>query len=755
MTFTLTEPTHARYIFVNPKTNIVHVLMPIVGGQTIGTDNTCKSVHALQEFFGLTRNAEQKTILRELIHYKEALKFDLSLITDNPDLTEKKQERLKQIEQYIKAIEFILKSPILSQLKKDYPEYPLPLKSIMNQDESNLYSMVLRPKEMDNFLRFINPTFSVQRKSKQVFYSTLSATFKDIALLPTARERLIDSVWQSVEGQNNDFEGIQRVLKEQTQKQFGVVVDFKKGKKNETVSKDYIETVIMSNEPLTAKEYINTLIDCCAGNLFEMIEESPFYSRKSVEELSIITQFFLGSINIFCKANEISKENFGAILDNNQTLSEAISALVLSVDVNDNIENALLDFINQNQQTFGLKKALTSIDCRQIKTQFTQNYKTIKESPHFDEFALLDDTKTGLFFSHQGSICLNMAEFIRVGFPEFTPQHVNAVCTDFKTLKYDIPPNNPNVHATIELSFEELLTKVKNEAQLEFLLQKLPEEQKRLALTSFTIKKQFLDCVAKGQQDEAERLLEDNPDASLLLNPVTFTDYSDRTFSCTAYEYAYWAKDKHMCRMLEKHMDVETAGKMLERIDAMERIDTATSQPMGLRYYQHDSEHHTVHFDLTPLQTALNDYVNGFDGWCNAKNWTAMNAAWMKVGIAQRDLPIHVINEYCREDRTFMLLPSFDEDNLPRTLTYYDNKKLSNLFPLVISNTSGLGVDFALIRAGEPLWAFGCGGMWSGGHPGEVDLLAVTHLDKVRTEDLAQSRENLKLMATRPNLVVP
>ena len=75
--------------------------------------------------------------------------------------------------------------------------------------------------------------------------------------------------------------------------------------------------------------------------------------------------------------------------------------------------------------------------------------------------------------------------------------------------------------------------------------------------------------MAKGNQDEAETLLTATPAniQTLLRTPGIFTDYSGRTFNCTTYEYAYWAKDTHMCRMLESYMDAETKAQMLARID--------------------------------------------------------------------------------------------------------------------------------------------------------------------------------------------
>jgi len=147
---------------------------------------------------------------------------------------------------------------------------------------------------------------------------------------------------------------------------------------------------------------------------------------------------------------------------------------------------------------------------------------------------------------------------------------------------------------------------------------------------------------------------------------------------------------------------------------------------------------------MTPLKMALQHYVNGYDAWSAADDYDAINAAWMLVGLAQRDLPVHVINEYCRPDRSFDPLPAFNEDKLPRVLTYYNFNSGSEvpLFPLVVSGSSGLGVDFALAREA---WESGAVGAWhaGGGAWVPVDLAAISRLDVVRTDDLKQSLEIL------------
>jgi hypothetical protein len=115
-------------------------------------------------------------------------------------------------------------------------------------------------------------------------------------------------------------------------------------------------------------------------------------------------------------------------------------------------------------------------------------------------------------------------------------------------------------------------------------------------------------------------------------------------------------------------------------------------------------------------------------------------------GVAQRDLPVHVINEYCRTDQSFDPLPKFEfkEDTLPRETKYsdYTTHETVALFPLLVSDFSGLGVDFALVRGARVSWLGAC--VERGiGYVRRIDLAAVSRLDVVRTNELKLSREFL------------
>jgi hypothetical protein len=470
-----------------------------------------------------------------------------------------------------------------------------------------------------------------------------------------------------------------------------------------------------------------------------------------------------------------------------------------------------------------LPRELNTQDKDAIIQKFEATYRTVtatKENPHMDDFMFLDTEAQGehdIFITNKGLICTDASNIIPT-----TPQNQGyfAEIRHEARLHRDIvtPQDEPVI--TIDIEPEALIYNL-SDVQWERLPKEVVDACR--ALPAFKVR-ELWDDVAKGKQDEAQAILESSEDKQTLLRtPGKFTDYSGRTFQSTAYEYAYWAKDKHMMRMLERHMDDETKAFMLEKIDAMEQV--------GLSYQQHGITYQNAHYDMSfilknlnadefrqlqtivgqgsakiqqatiynyknisftateyealkktldqhrpkgsssffsspatalgeklqfdfhSLITALDSYVTNFDKW----NDHQQEEAWMKVGKAQRDVPAHVAHEYCRPDRSFNPLPSFTEEALPRTLTFYNYvTNIKSWFPLT-SSSSGLGFDFALMR----LSGLGDGpGLvlryalpWAVRRVARQDLAAVRHLDEVRIADLTQSRENLSRPASQLELV--
>lgn len=753
----LTEPVSPRYIHINPATNKVHLMVPVVGGQEITTDNTCQSTVTLREFF-------DGGALRELNAYKEALAFDIGLLEVGSAYRVGKEARLAQIEAYIEAV---------SAMRLSYSDA---ITAFLGRP-SNLYSIQLRPRAQDGQSLVVNPVFNVNRTNNAAgiplspLYNAMHSGFPGIAIAARDPQTTLKQAVVEALPTSPTFDAIQSALTAKCKELFGLDIDFNRYFNRSgveviehVVTKAHIDALMgFDAHPASPEDYIEALVGVCAPAMWTIIPTSPFYNFPSIpaelpadrrarliaertERLSMLTQFFLANVNVYCKARGISTQNFGTVLDTASPLShDLVSVIATALNAGDAVEQAICNFCNVNGDKFDLSRVLTPDDMTAITQTFERTWRTVtatKENPHMDDFMILDKEATGetaKFVTHQGSICVNFADVIDPTAASSNPTYFASVRADFAVHPAEIPPRNESIADELDVDMDTLLARI-NDEQFE----RLPAAVKGAcrAHPSFQARL-FLQDVAKGKQDEAAALLTATPAnmQTFLRTPGIFTDYSGRTFDCTAYEYAYWAKDTHMCRMLESHMDEETKALMLTRIDA--------NDAFGLVFQQNGEERRSAHFDLTALGTALQDYIDSYNAWyAVASNWGAMEAAWMAVGKAQRDVPAHVAQEYCRPYRSFCPCPPFNEPTLPRVLTFYNwtTSRDDSWFPLTSSN-SGLGFDFGLIRgrAGECEGASGA--MARRGDRARMhaamDLAAVSRLDEVRTADLTLAREHL------------
>ena len=764
MIISFTEPVLAPYIYIHPSTNKVHLLVPVVGGQEISTDNTCKANVAPKRFF-------EGGALSELNTYKQALTLDISLLKVGDPLRILKEERLRQIDIYIDAV---------LAMKDTYG----PALRVVQSRPSNLYSIQLRPRDQDNHSEVVNPVFNIERKDGEAgplsaLYNAMHSQYPSVTIaVPDPRTRLKAAV-EATLSQTPTFEEIQAALTTQCLSLFGLNVDFTKQTNGTEASKAVIEeTMCLIIEPATegqspvlptAEEYkigyIDGLLGACALNIWGAIPTPIFYSIPEggsvddrTERLSIMTQFFLANMNVYCKSHGISSANFGTILDASAELSDQLVAVVFNaLTAGDDVEQAMGDFFNENAPTFGLLHPLTPAQLWAIKEQFKRTYHTVTataENHHMDEFMILDTDARGddaIFVAHQGAICVNFAEVVDRVAVSINPGYFQSVRADFAEHSVLIPHKNDCIRGEIEVELETLVDLIDDE-----FFKALPSSLKDTlkALPSFQVR-QFLHAVAKGKQDEAECLLTEDPSMTqtLLRTPRLFIDYSGRTFNCTAYEYAYWARDTHMCRMLAMHMDEDTKPQMLELINANEAT--------GLVFQQNGDVQRSAHFELNRLESMLRNFVSGYERWTRTKDWNALRDAWMRVGMAQRDLPAHIAQEFCRRDHSSSEKPQVTDTECPKSLRFINwtsNNNEASLFPLESSH-SGLGFDFALVRGDTVPRApsFKSNGEPGGGtrflHKDAIaDLKEVARLEHLRSSELPLLKDALSSSSSAPGI---
>jgi len=205
-----------------------------------------------------------------------------------------------------------------------------------------------------------------------------------------------------------------------------------------------------------------------------------------------------------------------------------------------------------------------------------------------------------------------------------------------------------------------------------------PEEQKKLInhplFSEVLLAQRILYHVALGEQEKAEAILRELKDdkiklAKLLSQKNNVTDLSGRTFQrITPLQYSLWALDRHMWTMLLIYLPEDKAALQLKELENLGityvRAKSIDNKPEVLIKKER-------HFDFSALISALEDYINNFEYY---RGNNILADTWrQKVGLAQRYIPVHVANEYCRADRSFAPTPGFNDRTLPRVLKFNYN----------------------------------------------------------------------------------
>jgi hypothetical protein len=262
MRIPLNEPTAPRYITINQSTNQVHLMVPVVGGQEISTDNTCKATVALREFF-------EGGALRELNAYKDALAFDIQLLEEGNPQRIAKEERLAQIGAYIEAVQAMRYS------------HGDAMTAFMTRP-SNLYGIQLRPRVQDGQSRVVNPAFNIERKNdargnpQSALYNAMQAGYPSIMIGQPAPRALVSRAVLSALPASPIFTDIQRVLTEQCHQLLGLAIDFTQQTDSTPVTKDAIDALMFDEDsPATPQDHVDALLGACAPDIWESIPTPP------------------------------------------------------------------------------------------------------------------------------------------------------------------------------------------------------------------------------------------------------------------------------------------------------------------------------------------------------------------------------------------------------------------------------------------------------------------------------------------------
>ena len=449
------EPERCDYLYIDEH-NKVHLLLPIVGGDEIGLDNTCQTAVELKTFFfGNTFHDEARhSAEQQLTDYKKQLEEDIQAIYSQKKISSHaftevlrgKIERLKQIEQYIELIKIVKEQydpdNEIAILGRD-PSPPLPSAlTDLFKTSQNALAVCLSPNLPDLMTRFRNPIFRLRRNYEESDHPLteglgyrLRTTFFPADKIPSPinkksrLEKLIDTVL----AQANDpsyLKGADRVQKLETLKLLiqqelqkidsNLSVMESRDKKPVTIS--YLETIIGVGIDDDLKDWVSAIITSTVEEEFWALNEpndsaSVFYDGakeinvSNADSMSIRVQYLLAEANAYCKFNKLSDASFGEFFDKEPHASQIASNVKKGFGEGANIEAIIYEYINSNHAELGLSAPLSSAQQKAITQQFSRHYTTIQASPHFDEFFIAEPDKKGAIFSHQGRISCHFLDF--------------------------------------------------------------------------------------------------------------------------------------------------------------------------------------------------------------------------------------------------------------------------------------------------------------------------------------------------------
>ncbi|WP_115710688.1 protein SdcA [Legionella sainthelensi] len=521
------EPERCDYVYID-ENNKVHLMLPLVGGDKIGLDNTCQAGVELKTFFHGSQHGStiKHSAQHHLEEYAKSLEADIQAIKKQKatsplafeDQLKIKQERLIQVKQYIELITVLKKDydkdkgidmlKVLNNGDGRYPALP-PKVSELLKSATNGFGVRLSPFDTDPLTRFNDPLFSIKRNTpkyrtqdgkvgevkeglgyrlRSTFYDESTKTPSPIQAPKTLKQSVVEDILKEVKLKNADPNTNLEEFKEIIQKELEKIdKDISIG---ENITFEYLtEALMLVDENSSNQEWVETIIDASTASEFWTLKQSDsvsvFYDGEGTtvnssnnDRMSVKVQFLLAEANIYCKLNKLSDANFGAFFDEEPHATNIAENVKEGLGKGADIEKIIFDYINTYHAQLGLKNPLTEEQQKAITKQFTENYNTIKDSPHFDEFFVADTSKKGALFNHQNRISLSFLDFFKL---QTNGMHSLGVLEDHAQALHNGSSNNLNHknnvgHEKLE-QFKKEIVRLLAENKPKELIQYLTQQQ--------------------------------------------------------------------------------------------------------------------------------------------------------------------------------------------------------------------------------------------------------------------------------------
>lgn len=172
----------------------------------------------------------------------------------------------------------------------------------------------------------------------------------------------------------------------------------------------------------------------------------------------------------------------------------------------------------------------------------------------------------------------------------------------------------------------------------------------------------FLNHVVQGEHDAVATMLKLKPDLAWLRGQVT--DLSGRIFeNVSGFEYALWALDKHMWTTM-----LVCLPKNNKKMSIKLNRQYQDIQESKITYRLNNTFCTEQHFNFNgTIIEALNHYSDPIENCDNSE-------FIRRLGYAQRLLPIHVVFEYCSNERWSKFSPTFIQSPKNRLKNFWNEE---------------------------------------------------------------------------------
>ena len=252
------------------------------------------------------------------------------------------------------------------------------------------------------------------------------------------------------------------------------------------------------------------------------------------------------------------------------------------------------------------------------------------------------------------------------------------------------------------------------------LFARMPVHNENEAKVAAAEVEKFLQYIAAGNQDAAEKMLQHIPALAMARGNVM--DHADRTFrGITGFQLAIWYLDWHMWNKIREYLSHDAARKQVINIEnslwIQEHGEHANWQQLI------DSLQHCIDYKLCP-SFSISEVVDRPEQLWFDRVFSDIRKAWLDiktsaywintVGGYQRLLPMHVLQEYRHTQRAFRhfslleckYVPATFLEDLPRTsggkIFRFGDVDTSNWCASDLDvefNIAYLGREYAIARA--------------------------------------------------------